>query len=416
MNSIKQKKGIVFFTTLILLALTVLICASVTVLVLHDKFNIRKVKDSTQAIYLAETAMEEVLARLYEDYNSAVTGYPKNLAGGIYTVTVEDDASHEGRKKIQATGTYNGIIKVIRAQVNYLGPQVFQYASMAGGTITIYGADEGVTLADEDGDPVKIHSNANDPANPANVIVVGWPISTGASGIGTVVGNASTASDNANAIRVAPGSVITGTQTTDAGTIPAPPFDADFFNQYQTWASEDGTYFDGNMTWKNNPANDKAFYSNPCNEAEGANHVVFVNGDVDLTGTWEMTGCLVATGHIMINDNPPGTEGVITINQWGNLPALMSSGTKSGNSKGMSIKDPTNIEGMIYAKKDIMIKISAGLDDPTVIRGAVYTPEDITLRMNTQLNYEKPNPPGLATSASGVNVISWEEDVEEIVF
>jgi len=406
----QQKKGIVFFTTLILLALTVLICSSVAMVVLRDKFTVRKMKDSTQSLYLAEVAMEEVLVQLNNNYNSAITGYPKSLAGGTYTITVEDDPVYGDRKNITATGTYDGVDKIIKVQVNYIGPLAFQYASMAGGKIIMYGGDEGVTLSNEDGDPVNIHSNANDPANPANVIVVGWPINTGNQGTGTLQGNASAASGNANAIRVAPGSVITGIQTLNAGTIPSPPFDADFFNQYQIWAQEDGTYFDGDRVYRNRN-NDNSFYANPCNETLGANHVVFINGDVDLSGTWEMTGCLVATGHIMINDNPPGTEGVVTINQWGNLPALMSSGTKPGNNKGISIKDPTNVEGMIYANEDIKIKISAGLDDPTVIRGAVYTPEDITLRMNTQLNYVRPNPPGLATSGSGVNILSWTEDM-----
>ena len=71
------------------------------------------------------------------------------------------------------------------------------------------------------------------------------------------------------------------------------------------------------------------------------------------------------------------------------------------------IWDPTNIEGMIYTGNEFHVQSFQGTPAPTNITGCVYARGGIKLFAQTNIDYVKPNPPGLASDEGKINVIYW---------
>jgi hypothetical protein len=201
---------------------------------------------------------------------------------------------------------------------------------------------------------------------------------------GRVEGNVSAC----GGIRVYNNGTVTGSTYPNAPYVELPPFDDNFFQYYYNLALADNKVY----------TNGKTFTSDPC--AGTVNHVVYVNGQARLNGTWTMTGCLVATGKIIINK---WSSGHITQRQWQNLPAFMSKDSD------VEIYDPTDIEGMVYADGYIVIDSIFGNYGPTNIYGALYGKSWVNIKGRTALHYRKPNPPGLPSSTNPVKIISWSD-------
>jgi cytoskeletal protein CcmA (bactofilin family) len=366
----KKQRGVVFFTTLVLSGIAVLICSGITMMLLRDTFTVKRVKYGMQAYYLAEAGAEEALKEFMDDFNWVPAGYPKPLGAGTYSVAVSTYPTDMSRKLITATGTVNGVSKNIGLQILYTGPEAFNYSALGGGKLTVAG---GSVVSDTV--PINVHSNQ--PGNGAVEVGSVWPWSGGrvegdVSACGTVV--------------VRSNGVVTGSVTNGAPTVDLPPFDDNFFQYYYNLADADGKAYSGNQT----------FTSDPC--AGTTNHVVYVNGQVRLNGTWSMTGCVVATGKIIINK---WASGRVTQHQYGDLPALMSKGSD------VEIYDPTDIEGMVYANGYIFIDSIFGAYGPTVIYGALYGKNWVNIKNQTQLHYRRPNPPGLPAGTVAVEILSW---------
>ena len=365
----KRQKGIAFFTTLVLLGIIVLICSAISLMALRDGYTVTRLKKSVQAYYLAEAGIEEGLKEVTANFSWAPSGYPKSLGAGTYSVRVLTSSTDPTRKLIESTGTVGIVSKRLYVQVKYNGPLAFTLPAMGGGKLTIAG---GSVISDTG--PINVHSN-----NPGNgaVEVGSWPALGGS---GRVEG---TASAVGTVIKRANGT-ITGGWTNNAPMIPLPPFDANFFGWYHDHADK---VYPGNQTFD---ATHLPF--------AGPNHIVYVNGWVHLDGTWTMTGCIVATGDIIINK---WAAGVITQHQWQNLPALLSQGK-------IEIYDPTNLEGMLYADGWIQIKSLWG-STGCQIYGALYGKLWVEIKNATQLHYRMPDPPGLPTGTVGVSIQSWSD-------
>jgi hypothetical protein len=366
----KRKKGVVFFTTLILLGIATLICSSISIMVLRDTYNVRRVKYGMQAYFLAEAGIEESLREINHDFDWIPTGYPKALGAGNYSVTMSVFPTDLSRKLLISTGTVQGVSMSISIQVLYTGPEAFNYPALGGGKLTVAG---GSVISDTV--PINVHSN--NPGNGAVEVGSIWPWSSG-----LVEGNASAC----GTVTVRNNGTVTGTVTNGAPAVDLPPFDDNFFQYYYNLANMGGTAYSGNRT----------FTSDPC--LGSTYKTVYVNGQVRLNGTWTMTGCIVATGKIIINK---WTSGRITQHQYGNLPAFMS------KESDVEIYDPTDIEGMIYANGYIFIDSIFGTYGPTIIYGALYGKSWVNIKNATQLHYIRPNPPGLPADTLAVKILSW---------
>lgn len=372
MNSKKKQEGVVFFTTLVLLAIAVLICSGMSIMVLRDTYTVKTIRQGAQAYFLAEAGIEEAVKEVTNNFDWVPSGYPETLGAGTYSVAITTYPTGLGRKLITSTGTVEGVSKVINVQVLYTGPEAFNYPALGGGKLTIGG---GSVISDTD--PISVHSNS--PGNGAVEVGSVWPWSGG-----TVEGDASAC----GTVVVHPNGTVTGAVTDGAPVVELPPFDDNFFQYYYNLANADGKVYSGV----------KIFTSDPC--VGTINHVVYVNGQVRLVGTWTMTGCIVATGKIIINK---WASGHITQHQYQNLPAFMSKGSD------VEIYDPTDIEGMVYANGYIFIDSIFGTYGPTIIYGALYGKSWVYIKNVTELHYRRPNPPGLPAGSIAVKVISWSE-------
>jgi hypothetical protein len=373
MNPDSRRKGIVFFTTVILLSIVILVCAGMSFLLLRGTYSVNRIKYGSQAYALAQAGIEESIRDINNDFDYTPTGYPKTLGSGTYTVSIQNHPTVLSRKLVTSTGVVKGVSRSIGLQAYYTGPESFNYPALGGGKLTVAGG----SVISNSG-PITIHSNS---AAALDAVAIGsnWPWSSG-----RVEGNANAC----GGIRVYSNGTVTGSTNPGSPYVELPPFDDTFFQYYYNLALADGKVYSGV----------KIFTSDPC--AGTANHVVYVNGQVRLAGTWTMTGCIVATGKIIINK---WVSGHITQHQWQNLPAFMSKNAD------VEIYDPTDIEGMVYANGYIEIDSIFGQYGPTTVYGSLYGKSWVNIKNKTDLHYRRPNPPGLPAGTSTVTILSWSE-------
>ena len=361
-----KQQGIAFLTTLVVLSLVIFACMSMAAMVFQDVYTMRKINFSTQAEYLSEAGIEEVLYELHADFNYTPSGFPKELGNGEYDVTITTHLSDPSVKLVTSIGTVKEVSETIKIQVAFVGPEVFEFIALGAGLLKISGGSTIGTSAN----PTQVHSNTT--------ILVGTGNNTG-----TVFGDASACSEvTVHHIN----GTVTGDVCCNAAYIELPPFDDNFFQYYCDLAVQDSKFYTGNQE----------FTSDPC--AGTDNHIVYVQGSVCLEGTWEMIGGIVATGPIWINKK---SHGKITQHQYGNLPAFMS---KDSN---VFIWAPTDIEGMVYAGNEFHVQSSQEASIPTNVTGCVYGRGGIKLFARTYMDYVRPNPPGLAPDKGKINVIYW---------
>ncbi len=431
----KKQKGVVFFMTLILLGIAVLICSASTLMVLQDTYTAKRIKYSSQAHYLAEAGVEEVIGNFTDNFDFAPSGYPKTLGSGSegsYEVSVSVYPNDPNRKLITSTGTVNGVSKSIKFQIRYNGPPAFSYPAMGMGRLWIAA---GSVVKDDSGAPAKVHSNSTSVGtshNPSNAAVcIGGLSNDHSATSGRVEGNASACGATATAATVAvydgithngltlanDGSVVTGTITANAAQVPPPPFDNNFFQWYYNAAVTGGTVINGDVTFRT--AGDLNVFNNTAKT--NPNHIVYVKskgtvghsgyqpGNVDFElpndSTTEYTGCLVTDGDILINyiasvrlmtQHQPGATAPIP-----NLPAFLCKGD-------IAIWDPTNIEGMVYSGGLLQIRSLTG-GTGCIIYGSLYASGGITIQNTSTLHYVKPHPPGLPAGTYAVTIVSWSE-------
>jgi len=380
MRWVKERKGIVFFTTLCLLGIAVLICAALTLMGMKDAYTANSIKYSAQARCLAEAGIERTLGGpngsdgiMSKWANYSPPAGSQTLGEGTYTVSVTTNTDPT-RKLIKSIGTISKsgitVSREVNVQVKYLGPQAFLYSALSGGKLTVSG-----NSIISDTDPIEVHSNQ--PGNKA--IEVG----TSLTDRGTVIGDATavgTVVDDFNG--------VTGTKTSGAPSIPLPDFNNAFFNYYRGLAALDNKVI--------TQANPITFNSDPT----GAHHVVYVEkAQVTLTGTWPMTGCIVS----IEKGIDLAANSSIIINQANNMPALLSKSQNINIFGGNHV-----INGMVYTPG--WIKIQPSATKSVIINGAVYGANYVRMMDNpTYLHYVMPRPPGLPPGSNDIIIISWSE-------
>ena len=385
MKQIKNRKGIAFLTTVILLAIIVLICAGLSVAILRDVYTVKQLRYATQAYFLAEAGIEKALKELHADFSYSAPVGSTPLGAGTYSITIDTFPGSLNRKLITSTGSVRcGIDKyvtrAINVQVRSTMPEAFNYSALGGGKMLIAGG----SVISNAGD---IHVHSNSPAASKSLSV------GNDAGTGEVQGDVSACGQ---VFVHDPNGTVTGDIESGADYIDPPPFDDTFFQYYYDLANEDSNVFNGSQD----------FWSDPC--AGTTNKVCYVSGgQARLHGTWAMTGCIVATGKIIINRLLPLGGGHITQHQATDptsgklLPAFMS---KNSN---VEIWDPTDMEGMVYAGNRVFVDSWWGTAGPTTIDGSAYGRGRVVLSAQTNLHYRMPNPPGLPSDSQTVEILSW---------
>jgi len=364
-----NQSGVAFLATVILAGIIVVVCTGLSLVILRDAYTVKQLKYKTQAYFLAEAGIEEGIKEIKEDFFGYSPSGSTSLGAGTYSIRVIN-SNDTNLRLIVSTGIVRGIARIIRTQVRFSGPEAFNYPALGGGKMYIAG---GSIISN--GGPIMVHANSS---AVSGALFVGsrW-------GTGTVSGDASACGQ---VIVHDPNGTVTGSVTPNAPYVDLPPFDANFFQWYYDRAAADGNVKTGTQL----------FFSDPC--AGTTNKICYVNGQVRLIGTWTMTGCIVATGKIIINK---WASGVITQQQHENLPAFMSINND------VEIWDPTNIEGMVYAGSRVKIDSLWGAFGASVIDGSAYGRGRVILSAQTNLHYIRPDPPGLPTNVQTVSVVSW---------
>lgn len=75
--------------------------------------------------------------------------------------------------------------------------------------------------------------------------------------------------------------------------------------------------------------------------------------------------------------------------------------------KNIRIGKPTNIEGLIYAKQDIITDYYGTGGTGSIITGGVYARGQVSINGKTTVNYVRPRPPGLS-GGTGIRVLCWD--------
>ncbi len=422
MDRRKNQKGIVFFTTLILLGLAVLICSAVVIMVLRDVYTVTRTQYGAQAYYLAEAGAEQAINQLYTDFSW--TGETRTMGAGSYTVTI-DPPTTDLRRLITSTGTIptNGIIpatsRVIKVQVQKNTFPAFNYALFSGGLLWISTQPE--APPSESPSPYltmtgSMHSNLTLPPYPpgqppaglfATIYLLAWQ-SPPWNGL-YIDGNVS----SANKVSYTPGTV-SGSVTENDPAVPPLPFDNNFFNWYANNASHtyDGDkLFDGSITTQN--------------IGEPPSYITYVNGNVVFMGNCNITGCVVATGDIRIQSpyepwmstyftmtqtQPPGKDA--------SYAALLCNGYIEVNRSAGAYYNRffLTINGMVYSRDAIAFWYITNVS--ITHNGSMYTGGDFAfqqyeppmwpIRNYYNFTYVRPHPEGLVYP-SGITVLSWSE-------
>lgn len=350
-----NKNGAVFVITLIILSIAVMVCAGLATMMSRDVYTAKRLRMSTQAYFLAEAGIEESIQDLYDnefDYDN----FPKNksLGSGSFTAVLNTSRyATERLVKITSTGTVGDVLRTISATVKDTRIQAFTYAALSGGKMWI-GLNSEVN-----GD---IHSNSDSQA--------GWPNSALIIGLGTTING------NYTACGKVINKFVYDPSASNQPSVSMPPFDATFWNYYYQKAN----VYNGAKIWTGN-----------LNGYKSGDGIIWVNGNLTLIGNCSLTGCMIATGHIII-------LGTLTLNQYGDLPAILSKNKIEIYGIGNS-----TINGLMYANNKVLIA-----ENPwrtITINGAITCGGRLDMFF-ADLNYVEPNPPGL-TSPAPLEVICW---------
>lgn len=351
--------GTVFIATVLILGIVVMICAGLSVMVGRDIYTAKRLRTSTQAYFLAEAGIEESIQDLCgSPFN--FDHFPKNKSAedlGIGSFSaILDTSKYNSDKiiKISSTGSVGDVSRTISATVKDTRITAFTYTTLSGGKMWI-------ALNNDVSGNVHSNNGSQSPIFPALRVGVNSEVHGNATACGRAY--------------CSPFGTVDDTLASNKPSIPMPPFDDAFWNRYYQRAFDSDDVYSGNTIFTSNQS--------------PANGVIWVNGRASLIGTWTMTGCLIATGSVNIIGS------ITQVPQVGNerFPAIVSRTSR------ISILGTSTINGLIYAGSRVEI-----LNNGT-INGAIICNGRLSMFF-TDLNYVKPDPPGLNTP---LEVICWSD-------
>lgn len=295
------QRGTTFLTTMICSFLMVLVGGSLYQMTASDLHYVNRLKKSLGAQQLADAGLAGKLSALNSNWSSAVgSTLSGNLGQGSYSAAVTQSS---GKYLVSSTGTVQGVQRTASAEVLPASSSVFDYAIASGGNMTLNSGTSN-SPGTVTGDVYSGGNLAMDGGTGGSMMTITGDVQA--------TGNISTNSTVA----------VSGSTTANYGT--SLDFPVPDLASYRAIAQANGTYYSGNKTYSN---------SNPLPSA-GAGGVLYIGGNVTIHGTQTITGCLVVTGNLTIKKSG-GTYPQITINQFGNYPALINAGnfgfTSSGN-------------------------------------------------------------------------------------
>ena len=293
---IKNAKGAIFITAMVISMLMILVGVSASNMLLQDVHMVKYLKKSTTAQYIAEAGIGAAVTTLtVNGFVAKGTHFPlsdASFGGGSYNVTVTETV---GRVLLTSVGTFDGISRTVAAEVKDNTATALYYMMSAGNDLRLRAFFLG--LADVNGD---LHAN-NDVRLMAQALSL---IDVDACGAGCCDGSVSASNRIFKTIKFLAAINIAGSETEGATAVEFPNFDYAYYKA-QAIASADGSYVNGDITIGSAGA---------TTDLTPGNGIMYVDGTATLEGTINLNGGLVADRIIIqgrLNQIKTGTKNVI---------------------------------------------------------------------------------------------------------
>jgi len=263
------QRGSALVVVLGLVVLMALVGAMMAAITGQSAYRVRKTLKSSCALAVAEAGVADAIEIMNTNFAAGVgVSYSEAFGGGSYAVTTVVD-TNSGNIVIESIGSYEGETDTTRLEL--LGDKYAMWTALAGECLVICGGDAIL----ETTSPIingRVHANGNIFHSSGNIVVLGDLTANGV-------------------IQVIPQSgyqAIPGYPILDIPTYL--PFDS-----WRELALNGGLYYEGNQTWGKI-------------DLSPGNGVVYVNGDVEINNQSSLTGTLVASGSISINNRFTQTQ------------------------------------------------------------------------------------------------------------
>lgn len=370
----RNQRGTTFLTTMICSFLMALVGGYLYQMTVSDLHYVNRLKLSLQAQQLADAGLSRMLSALNNNWNGSVGGtLSANLGPGSYSASVSQSG---GRYLVSSAGTVQGVQRIATAEVVKPSLSALDYAIAGGGNMNL---DSGTANS-----PGTINGNVYSGGNLGMDGASNGPLLT-INGLVQAAGNIST-----NATVSVSGSTTPQYET--ALNFPTP--DLTF---YKGIAQTNSTYYSGNQAFSNaNPL--------PSNPPGG---VIYIAGNVSITGTQTINGCLVVSGNLTITKSG-SVYPQITINKFGSYPALIDAGNFGFSSTGSGGAFLT-ANSLVYGGGNWTF--NSGNHDNLTINGSLIARGNLGMSPqsfnNVTVNYVAQNYSGVNVTSSGMQIVSY---------
>ncbi|NQU95411.1 MAG: pilus assembly PilX N-terminal domain-containing protein [Candidatus Omnitrophica bacterium] len=328
---IKNKKGAIFITVMVISMLMILVGVSASNMLMQDVHMVKYLKKSTTAQYIAEAGINDGLATLVQNgFAAKDTDFPlidNTFGGGGYNVTVSEVG---GRVLLTSVGTFESISRTVAAEVKDNTATALLYMMASGTDLRLRAFFLG--LADINGD---LHAN-NDLRLKAQALAL---IDIDPCGATCCDGNISACNRIFQATGFL-GFINVAGSTTEGITVAPVSFPQFDYAYYVVQAVASGDYYNG----------DTDFGSvGTTTDLTPGNGIVYVNGTANLFGTVNLNGGIVAD---KIN-----VRGRLNQIKTGSKNVIIAKGSDTGGTEGdISIFFRLDVEeAVVFAARDFKV-------------------------------------------------------------
>ena len=296
MKFIKNKKGTVFMTVMIIAALMVLTGVGLSNLILQDTYMIKHLRKTTKALLIAESGISDALATIISLGATSISvpgNFPvTSFGGGTFDVTVTTSG---GRILLTSVGTYDNVSRTVALEVKDMTPTALYYMMAAGNDLRVRAFF--LSLVDINGD---VHANDDVRLTARALSLIDIDPCTDPS----LDCDGDVSAGDTVTLRTGWWATINiaGTTTENADLVTFPNFDYAF---YQSEATAGGDYYSGDKTFGSPSA---------TTNLQPTNGIIYVEGTCDMFGTINLYGGIVANRIRVfgrLNQIKAGTKNVI---------------------------------------------------------------------------------------------------------
>jgi cytoskeletal protein CcmA (bactofilin family) len=283
----ETKRGAAIFTILVIIVTASAFLATMTSASINRALTARRLAERVQAIHIAEAGVHYAYSVMATNFNvrtNPAAFPPTSYAGGVFDVTIVCVSSNMA--SICSTGTFGRVTEEVALDVRAeqspgrtYDLTGFEYAMLAGQDLSFSGCG---SITSTNG-PTRIHSNGEMTVRGSASPNIGMQSSTEIriNNNVTIDGDVTAPDLTYNPSKV----TITGTASED--TVPLVEFPDIDLTPYYNWADQHSEVHSG--------------FSMSGGTYTPAGGILWVQGDVQLSGSAQVNGSIIATGDIHVS-------------------------------------------------------------------------------------------------------------------